>query len=108
MSTYSEMPCWEIMQCNRKQVCLFADSEKKACWEQVKENDAYSFHTCVDCLVYMVKHVDSPLTELEISFILEHRKNTFTRAGARNLSYPCIGSTPKVKGSFKRPAGPPL
>ncbi|MCF8057557.1 MAG: hypothetical protein K9K37_13090 [Desulfocapsa sp.] len=108
MSIYSEMPCWEIMQCNRKQKCLYADGEKKPCWEQVKKNDAYSSHICVDCLVYMVKHVESSLTDLEKRFIMEQRKNTFERKYGQNLFYSCIGPVARIKDTLKILSPPPL
>lgn len=85
MSIQSEMPCREIMQCNKKQRCLFAEGEKKECWELVQENDACSFHICVDCLVYLAKHPDSILTEEELRFILKQRKNSTQRKYEQKL-----------------------
>lgn len=74
MLLQSELPCWEIIQCNIKQKCLLAGDVKKACWEMVKDDEACSFHICVDCLVYLVNQKDSPLSEKDFSFILKHRK----------------------------------
>jgi len=85
MSIRSEMPCWEIMQCNKKQICFFAGDDKIECWELVKENDPYSFHICADCLVYLAKHSDSILTEEEFCFILEQRKKGIQRESKLNL-----------------------
>ena len=76
MSIRSKMPCWEIIQCNKEQTCLFAENETKACWEMVEDDDACSFHVCVDCLVYLAKHEDSFLTKEEFHSILAQRKNT--------------------------------
>ncbi len=101
MSIYSEMQCWEIMQCKRKELCFFPDVEKKTCWDQVKENDSNSFHICTDCLVYMVKNVDSPLSELEIRFILEQRKSTFEGKCGQSQSFSCIGTVPRIEETLR-------
>lgn len=74
MSLLAELPCWEITQCNRKQKCLLASDPERTCWELVKDDKASSFHICVDCLVYLVKHKDSPLSEEEFSSILKQRR----------------------------------
>lgn len=76
MSVQSEIPCWEIIQCNKKETCVFAENDKKPCWEMVGNDDACSFHVCIDCLVYLAKHKDSPLTEETFHYILNKRKNT--------------------------------
>jgi hypothetical protein len=68
------MPCWEIIQCKKKEACLFAENDKKPCWEMVGNDDAISFHVCIDCLVYLAKHEDSTLTEKAFRSILEKRK----------------------------------
>ena len=75
MSVQSEMPCWEIIKCNKKETCLFAENNKKPCWEMVGTDKACSFHVCVNCLVYLAKHKDSPLTEEAFCSILERRQN---------------------------------
>lgn len=74
MSLQSELPCWEIIQCNRKHKCLLSCDAERACWELVKEDEACSFHVCVDCLVYLVKQKDSPLSEDEFHSILKQRR----------------------------------
>lgn len=74
MSLHTELPCWEITQCNRKQKCLLASDPEKACWELVKDDKASSFHICVDCLVYLVKQKDSTLSEEKFSSILKQRR----------------------------------
>lgn len=78
MSVQSKMPCWEIIQCNKKESCLFAENNKKSCWEMVGKDDAISFHVCIDCLVYLAKHKDSTLTEKAFFSILEKRKRIIT------------------------------
>lgn len=79
MSIKNQLECWEIIQCNRKDQCLFAGDKKMACWERVKEDDACSFHICIDCLVYVAKQKNSLLNEEEFSAILMHRKGKRTR-----------------------------
>jgi hypothetical protein len=102
MAIQSEMPCWEIMQCNKKQICFFAGDEKRECWELVQENDAHSFHICADCLVYQAKHPDSTLTEEEFCFIMEQRKNTIQREWVRNPLYMSIAPVFQTRCSLKR------
>ena len=92
MSKKSEMPCWEIMQCNKKQRCFFAGDEKTECWELVQANDAYSFHICADCLVYLAKHTGSILTEEEFCFIMEQRKSSPQKEWVQNPLCPSIGT----------------
>jgi len=75
MAVQSQMPCWEIIQCNNKATCLFTESNKKSCWEVIKEDEACSFHICIDCLVYRAKHEDSFITEKEFCSIMERRQN---------------------------------
>ncbi len=106
MSIQSEMPCWEIMQCNKKQRCFFAGDEKTECWELVKENDAYSFHICADCLVYLAKHPDSILTEKEFCFILEQRKKTIQKESKQKLSDIFIFPAHQAQGTLR--SSPPI
>ncbi len=70
----SEMPCWEIIQCNKKDSCFCGGDTKKPCWEFVKEDLFCSFHICVDCLVYLAKHADSTLSEEKFHSIMKQRK----------------------------------
>ncbi|MDD3814571.1 MAG: hypothetical protein PHZ02_07985 [Desulfocapsaceae bacterium] len=74
MSLLSELPCWEITQCNRKEQCPRASDPERACWELVKDDKASSFHICVDCLVYLVKQKDTHLSEEVFSSILKRRR----------------------------------
>ncbi|PLX49943.1 MAG: hypothetical protein C0613_05735 [Desulfobulbaceae bacterium] len=74
MLPQSDLPCWEIIQCNREQNCLFANDSERECWEVVRDDDACSFHICVDCLVYLVKQKDSRVSEEKFFAILSQRK----------------------------------
>jgi hypothetical protein len=78
MSVQSKMSCWEIIQCKKKESCPFAENDKKSCWEMVGNDDAISFHVCIDCLVYLAKHKDSTLTEKAFFSIMEKRKRIIT------------------------------
>jgi len=88
MSKQSELPCWEIIQCNRKHKCLLAADEEKPCWEVVKEDRACSFHVCVDCLVYLAQQKNnSILSDEELYSILSQRKARGVRNYECNLAY---------------------
>jgi hypothetical protein len=79
VSRLREMQCWEIIKCNRKKQCLSGGDQTKTCWERVKDDDACSFHICIDCLVYVAKQHNSLLSEEEFSSILAHREEKRTR-----------------------------
>ena len=87
MPKQSELPCWEIIQCNRKQTCLLEGDTKKACWELVETDAACSFHICVDCLVYLAKQKNSILSDEEFCSILAHRKKRGIRLHECNLAH---------------------
>ena len=89
MSVQSKMPCWEIIQCKKKEACLFANNDKKSCWEMVGSDDACSIHVCIDCLVYLAKHEYSPLTKETFYYIMKKRMNI-----TKNI--------PKYKGPISR------
>lgn len=75
MIPMKDLPCWEIMQCGKKQVCAAAKNSKMACWEIASELDSYqsSLNVCKDCIVYVSKQEDNVLSELEIMSILEQK-----------------------------------
>lgn len=105
MSVQSEMPCWEIIKCKKKETCLFAENGKKSCWEMVGNDDACSFHVCIDCLVYLAKHKDSTLTKETFCYILEKRKNIHITSRItvhrRPPSRALINSANPAKNTFK-------
>ena len=74
MSKQSELQCWEIIQCNKQDDCLLVENGRKACWEVVEADAACSFHICVDCLVYLAKQENSPLSHDDFCSILAMRK----------------------------------
>ena len=99
MSIHSEMPCWEIIQCNKKHTCLYAHDEKKSCWEMVAKDDAYSFHICIDCLVYLAKHEDTTLTEEDFCFIMEQRMKNVPKEYQINSSHTLTCPVIQIKGT---------
>jgi hypothetical protein len=102
MSVQSEIPCWEIIQCNKKETCLFAENDKKSCWEMVGNDDACSFHVCIDCLVYLAKHKDSPLTKETFRYILNKRKNIVNNIVEYGVTpaLTVVGPTLQAKDTF--------
>jgi hypothetical protein len=81
------MPCWEIIQCNKKNTCFCAGDNKKPCWDFVKEDHLCSFHICVDCLVYLAKHEHSSLSVTKFRFIMKHRKKKALKGYGSNASH---------------------
>ena len=76
MSSFTEMRCWEIMQCSGSENCpsrLFPDVP---CWEIAKIIGASSYvlNVCQECIVYIVKANEPILTEGELEEIIEYRE----------------------------------
>ena len=91
MHIKSALPCWEIIQCNKKDTCFYAEDNKKPCWEFVKEDKYCSFHICVDCLVYLAMHEQSILSEEKFYSIMRQRKKQARKEGYKgNPSYALI------------------
>lgn len=68
-------------------------SEKnKACWEIIKEDDACSFHICIDCLVYLARQDQPLISEEELCSILEKRRLLGRRKAYCRLSHSLIES----------------
>lgn len=74
MSKRTAMPCWEIIQCNRKNACFCNGELEKPCWDFVREDNACSFHICVDCLVYLANHKQSILSRKQVHSIMRQRE----------------------------------
>jgi hypothetical protein len=74
MPNLPKLSCYEVIQCNRKQTCLLANDSEKPCWEVVKNDNACSFHICVDCLVYLAKQENPVFSEEDVYSILSKRK----------------------------------
>lgn len=103
MPLQSEMPCWEIIQCNKKDTCFCAGDKKKPCWEFVKEDNLCSFHICVDCLVYLAKHEESALSEKKFHFIMKQREKNTLKGYKSNAAYaPICPVVIRSKNTLKR------
>ncbi|GEM_PF-1325032 len=100
MSKQSELECWEIIQCNRKERCHPTQREAKACWEVVKADNASSFHICVDCLVYLAKQNDSIFSDEEFGLILSKRKEKEFHHYECKLAYALRHSTAIMDGLY--------
>ncbi len=64
----------------------------------VEEDDACSFHICVDCLVYLAKHEDTTLTEEEFCSIMEQRQKIIPQEYESNASHMLICPAFRAKG----------
>ena len=71
----SDIPCWEIMKCEGTESCPARKSQDTPCWEIARDLDDYrsAFNICNDCLVYMLKHENSVLSQQEIQTIIEKK-----------------------------------
>jgi hypothetical protein len=74
MDFYSNMKCWEIMDCNNLD-CPARLEPEKACWEIAKRVDDYRnvSNTCRDCIVYILKDETSVLDKKELQNIIIQR-----------------------------------
>lgn len=62
--------CRDSIQRSNKAHYPVKEPGVKACWEIVREVDAYSFNVCSDCLVYVAGQKDSILSQNEIQDIM--------------------------------------
>jgi hypothetical protein len=71
----SDIPCWEIMKCEGTESCPARKSPGTPCWEIARDLDDYrsAFNICKDCLVYMLKHENTVLSQQEIETIIEKK-----------------------------------
>jgi len=98
MTKQSELQCWEIIQCNRKNKCRSYEGEEKECWQVIKDDNASSFHICVDCLVYLAKQKDSIFSDEELARILSKRQEKSFRHYECKLTYALRHSTAIIDG----------
>lgn len=73
----SDLPCWEIMQCQGTEDCPARKRPMENCWEIAREIDDYrkAFNVCKDCVVYLLKSKDSILSKREIQTIMKHKSD---------------------------------
>ena len=71
----SEWPCWDIMKCQGTESCPAREQTQKHCWEIARELDDYrsAFKICHDCIVYMLKHSNSVMSDKEVKTIVERK-----------------------------------
>ena len=74
MDSYSDMKCWEIINC-AKLDCLARSEPKTPCWEIAKNVESYRdvSNICRECIVYLIHEETSVLSKKEIQEILKHR-----------------------------------
>jgi hypothetical protein len=74
MDSYSNMKCWEIINCTDLD-CLARSEPETPCWEIAKRIGAYRHisNTCRDCIVYLLKEITSAITQKELQEILKQR-----------------------------------
>ena len=91
MDSYSDMKCWEIINC-AKLDCLARSEPKTPCWEIAKKIESYHdvSNTCSDCIVYLIHQETSVLSKEEIQEILKNKGN-FDKTGMGFLD--CILKT---------------
>ena len=75
MIAYSDLKCWEIINCDHLD-CLARGEPETPCWEIAKRVESYRdvSNTCRDCLVYLLQKNTSVLSKEEIQEILRHRE----------------------------------
>ena len=75
MDSYSNMKCWEIMNCDNLD-CPARREPKTPCCEIAKRFDDYRnvSYTCNDCIVYILKEETSVLDKKELSLIIKQRE----------------------------------
>jgi hypothetical protein len=56
MDSYSNIKCWEIMNCNNRDCSAICEPETP-CWEIAKRVEDYRnvSNTCKDCIVYILQ-----------------------------------------------------
>ncbi|MFC1843378.1 hypothetical protein ACFLZ5_01135 [Thermodesulfobacteriota bacterium] len=71
----SDLPCWEIMQCQGTENCPARKRPAENCWEIAREIDDYrkAFNICKDCVVYLLKSKNTVLSEREMQTIIKHK-----------------------------------
>jgi hypothetical protein len=74
MITYSDLKCWEIINCDHLD-CLARSEPETPCWEIAKRVEAFRnvSNTCRDCIVFLLQKETSVLSKKEIKEILKHR-----------------------------------
>ena len=74
MISYSDLKCWEIINCDHLD-CLARSEPETPCWEIAKRVEAFRnvSNTCRDCIVFLLQQETSVLSKKEIKEISKHR-----------------------------------
>jgi hypothetical protein len=74
MDSYSDMKCWEIINCDSLD-CIARREPETPCWKIAKRVEAFDdvFNTCRDCIVIIIHKEISVLSKKEIQGILKNR-----------------------------------
>jgi hypothetical protein len=77
MNSYSDLKCWEIINCDHLD-CLARSEPETPCWEIAKRVEAFRdiSNTCSDCIVYLFQKETSVLSKKEIQGILSNRRHS--------------------------------
>jgi hypothetical protein len=77
MDSYSNMKCWEIINCTDLD-CLARSEPETPCWKIAKRVEAFRdvSNTCRDCIVHIIHKETSVLSKKEIQEILKHREES--------------------------------
>jgi len=70
MATQTMWSCRDTIQSHEESQHPVKEAGARACWEIVREVDAFSFNVCCDCLVYVAGQEDSILSQREIQDIM--------------------------------------
>lgn len=73
MAPQAVWSCRGTIRSHEKPQCPIEDIGGKACWEVVREVDAFSFNVCCDCLVFVAGQKDSILSRREIQDIMAYK-----------------------------------
>ena len=74
MNTFSDLKCWDIMNCVKLD-CTARIEPENPCWEIAKRIEAFQnvSHTCSDCIIYLLKEEPSVLSKKKLQNIIRQR-----------------------------------
>ena len=77
MTLYSELKCWEIINCDHWD-CLARNEPETPCWQIAKRVESFRdvSNTCRDCIVYLLQNETSAISKKEIEEILSNREDS--------------------------------
>ena len=77
MDSYSDLQCWEIINCSNLE-CSARNEPEIPCWAIAEKNASYHYisNTCRDCIVFLLKRDTAMFTTKEAQEIFRHRKHS--------------------------------